>query len=392
MTALTNGHSRKIVRVGVIGCGEIVQVAHIPTLGFLSDRFQITYLCDVSDQALAYCQSKVIGGKPKTTRSAEELCASPEVDVVLIANSDAFHAVHTVTALRHHKFVLLEKPMALSLRDADIIMAAEKASSGKVMVGYMRRYASAFTDAIKEVGGLDKILYARVRDIVGPNSIFVGQSGTFPKTFKDYRAEDTRDLNRRTEDVLHQALELELGIPATPDMCAMWRNLGSLGSHDLSAMREVFGMPSEVLGASLCSSVGMPFWSALFQYPGFAVSYESGIDGVARFDASIEIFGEKKTVKICYDTPYVKGLPTKMEIRETTADGSFKESSVRSTYEDSYTLEMKELYSCVVEGKEIKTTVEDAKQDLVVFRMIMEAGVGRRSGAGVKSSTRIVSS
>lgn len=73
--------------------------------------------------------------------------------------------------------------MALSLKDADTLIEAEKNSSRKVMVGYMRRYASAFTDAIKEIGGLDKILYARVRDIVGPNSIFVGQLGTFPKTF-----------------------------------------------------------------------------------------------------------------------------------------------------------------------------------------------------------------
>ena len=114
--------------------------------------------------------------------------------------------------------------------------------------------------------------------------------------------------------------------------------------------------------------------SALFQYPSFAVSYESGIDGVPRFDASIEFFSEMKTVKVCFDSPYVKGLPATLQINEQLPDGSYKVSVVRKTYEDPYTLEMKELYDCVVHNKSIKTTAEDAKCDVEIFGMIMKAG------------------
>lgn len=153
----------RILRVGIIGCGEITQVAHIPTLGFLSDFYHITYLCDVSEASLQHCKHKVIGGIPRTTRDPNELCASPEVDVVMVANSDEYHAVHTVLGLKHDKFVFVEKPMAGTRRDAELILEAEKKSVGKVFVGYMRRYATAFLDAVKEIGGLDKILYARVR-------------------------------------------------------------------------------------------------------------------------------------------------------------------------------------------------------------------------------------
>jgi hypothetical protein len=217
-------------------------------------------LCDVSDDALAHCAKKVVGPEPKTTRNAEELCASAEVEVVIIANSDAFHVLHALMGLRHNKVVFVEKPMALSLKDADTIIEAEKQSSGQVMVGYMRRYAAAFVDAIQEVGGIEKVLYARVRDIVGPNSAFVGQSGTFPKTFSDYRPEDSKELLERTNKILEQALDKELGIPISPAKSLMWRHLGSLGSHDLSAMREILGMPTKALGASLCSTKGAPFW------------------------------------------------------------------------------------------------------------------------------------
>lgn len=182
------------------------------------------------------------------------------MDVVFVASSDPYHVEHILTGLKYGKFVFVEKPMALSLKDVDVILEAERDSSGRVMVGYMRRYAAAFIDAIGEIGGLGEILYARVRDIVGQNSTFVAQSGTFPKKFSDYGLEESNDLKSRTTSILEQALQCELGIPVSPSTTAMWRNLGSLGSHDLSAMREALGMPLKVLGASLCSDSGPPFW------------------------------------------------------------------------------------------------------------------------------------
>ena len=52
-----------------------------------------------------------------------------------------------------------------------------------------------------------------------------------------------------------------------------------------------------------------------------AVAYESGIDQVARFEASIEIFGDAKAVKVCVGTLFIKGLPTTMTVKETLPDG-----------------------------------------------------------------------
>ena len=105
------------------------------------------------------------------------------------------------------------------------------------------------------------------------------------------------------------------------------------------------------------------------------MSYESGIDGVPRFDASIEIFGEQKTVKVVFDTPYVKGLPTTMHVRAAVGNGAYSDSVIRSTYEDPYTLEMKELYANFTEARSIKTTATDARQDLEIFGMFMKATV-----------------
>lgn len=103
------------------------------------------------------------------------------------------------------------------------------------------------------------------------------------------------------------------------------------------------------------------------------MSYESGLNSVPRFDAHIEVYGQDKSVRIQYDTPYVKGLPVTLHISENV-NGSLKETTIRRTYEDPYTLEMKKLYAWATEGNPIKTTVEDARQDLHIFQMIIKAG------------------
>jgi predicted dehydrogenase len=96
---------------------------------------------------------------------------------------------------------------------------------------------------------------------------------------------------------------------------------------------------------------------------------------VPRFDAHIEVYGSHKTVRIQYDTPYVKGLPITMHICEND-EGAYKETTIRKSYEDAYTREMKVFWDMCVEGKSVKTTARDAVGDLEVFGMAMKFGYG----------------
>ncbi|KAK9350579.1 hypothetical protein V1523DRAFT_458097 [Lipomyces doorenjongii] len=353
---------KTILRVGIIGCGEVSQVVHIPTLNFLSDFFQITYLCDVSQQALLLCQKKVTGEIiPRITKDPHELCSSDDVDVVYVVASDEYHCYHAVIALENDKDVLIEKPMALNLRDADAIIAAENKSKGQVMVGYMRRYAPVFEDAVKEIGALKDITYARIRDFVGPNDVFVSQSGTFPKRFADYTKEDQDDRSARSTDIVYQGLTVDCGVPVLPPLDSTWRLLNGLGSHDLSLMREAFGMPHGVIGSRILE----------FDYGLFVCTYETAIDNIPRFDACIEVFSLTKTIRVQYDTPYVKGLPIVMIIQENV-DGEYQQRIVRKTYEDPYTVQAKKLHAHITEGKKVKTVAEDAKLDLEIFKMIIQ--------------------
>jgi len=360
-----------VLQVGVIGAGEVAQVIHLPTLFLLSHLYSVVAICDVSQNAATHCAKKF--HIPRATTDPHELIGLPEVDVVFNLTSDQFHAPYTIAALQAGKNVMLEKPLTLSIKAGLAILEAEKAAQGpRVFVGYMRRYAPSFTEAFKrEISSIPRILYARSRDIVGPNSHFVSQSGTNSLKFTDYPAEASKAAKEGLDALLREALG-DGGI--TSSKAEYWRFLASLGSHDLSLMREALGFPESVAGVS----VNHPFYSAIFNYRNasgdrepFSVTYESGIDAVPRFDAHLAVYGETKTVSIQYDTPYVKGLPIKVRVDELV-DGQAVTREVLASYEDAYTVELKEMYECFISGKEIKTSVEDAMHDLKLWTMMME--------------------
>ncbi|KZT53120.1 hypothetical protein CALCODRAFT_486567 [Calocera cornea HHB12733] len=110
----------------------------------------------------------------------------------------------------------------------------------------------------------------------------------------------------------------------------------------------------------------------MFDYGSFACTYETGVDQVGKFDAYIEIFAGDKRVRVDFDTPFIKGLPINI-ILSSNINGAFVEQKITPTYEDPYTLEMKELYDAIVNSKPFKSTVEDARKDLEIFNMIIDA-------------------
>ena len=62
-------------RVGVVGCGLIAQVMHLPYLAELSDRFEIAALCDTRTDLARSCAERY--GQPPTHARWEELLTEP---------------------------------------------------------------------------------------------------------------------------------------------------------------------------------------------------------------------------------------------------------------------------------------------------------------------------
>src|SRR6202171_2262538 len=217
------------IRVGIVGCGEVTQIIHLPALIELRALFAVTALCDVSPSVLASVGAPIAG--VRLFPDYRQLVEDPAVDAVLVGNPDAYHADVVIAAIRAGKHVLPEKPIAVTLAETDAMIAAESHSAATVQVGYMRRYAPAFGEAgalAAEVRG--DIVLARVHDVIGPNATIIDNTSNI------YRAGDISEAvvaegRRRHAEKVKEAIGVDSGPRA-----AAYSLLLSLSSHALSAM------------------------------------------------------------------------------------------------------------------------------------------------------------
>jgi phthalate 4,5-cis-dihydrodiol dehydrogenase len=79
----------------------------------------------------------------KAFPGVEAMCASGEVDAVWVATPNACHADHTVVAAEHGKHIIVEKPMAITLDEADRMIAAAERNGVKLVQGHSKIYGPA---------------------------------------------------------------------------------------------------------------------------------------------------------------------------------------------------------------------------------------------------------
>ena len=350
------------INVGVVGLGEIAQIIHLPILQAHSDQFEIAAICDISQELLSVLGERYNVPGERRYFDSHDLAKQEDLDAILVLNSDEYHTDAALAAIEHGKHVLIEKPMCLTRQEAEAIIRARDEMGVQVMVGYMRRYAPAFVQAVEHVRALEKINYARVRDIIGQNVQFVDQSSVVLRP-KDIPQEAIRDRAERASRLVKAAIG-----DAPPQLMRMYRLLCGLSSHDLSAMRELLGMPKSVIAARQRDN----FLTALFEYESFTVTFETGIDHNRRFDAHIQVYGETKEIRVQYNTPYIRHLPTQLFISETQGE-AFEERVIRPTFTDPYTVELLHFYEVVTHNTPPKTTAEDFLHDLDLFEMIINA-------------------
>jgi len=349
---------KRRIKVGIVGCGEVAQIMHWPSLYQLVDQFEVTALCDVSPLILEKL-GKLWNVQTLTTNH-RELVARNDVDAILVANPNAFHAEVTLDAIAAGKHVLVEKPMCVTRREAEQIIGAQKNSNVVVQVGYMRRYAPAFLEGCQAVKAMKEIKFARVRDFIGQNSLIVNPTS---RVVRDEQLPDSvkNDSKLREEALMDEAL----GGKPSPVLRRAYAIMLGLSSHDLSAMRELLGMPNKVLFAA--QRGGGLYLAATFDYGPYLCQFETGIDGIARFDAHLEVYGNEKVVRIQYDTPYVRNLPIRLFVTEDNGRGGVTNVDSHPVWGDPFVAEWKTFYENVTENKAAKTSPADFAQDLELF-------------------------
>jgi predicted dehydrogenase len=148
---------RKELGIAVIGSGRIGSLrarlaAQHPAVKFLA----ISDLDPARARAL-----RELTGADYHSGDNYEVIERPEVTAVFVSTPEGEHSAPIRRALELGKAVLVEKPLALTLRDADDILTTLRDTGGKLRVGYSRRYKDCF------LRGKEQIRRGRLGAIIG---------------------------------------------------------------------------------------------------------------------------------------------------------------------------------------------------------------------------------
>lgn len=253
-----------MLNCALIGCGRVAP-RHAESITEL-DGLRLTAVADVVERRAQHFGEKY-GAKAYT--DYRQVLDRPDIDLVHIATPSGLHATHAVAALEAGKHVLVEKPIALTLADADRMIAAARQAGRQLCVVLQNRFNPPMVDLRRLVdeGRLGKLLLGNA-------------------TVRWYRPQEYY------EDGWHGTLAMDGGALMNQSIhhidALQWLMGGDLQSVFAFTGTLAHRMEAEDTGVAVLRFRG----GALGSVEGSSITYPENLEG------SVALFGEKGSVKV----------------------------------------------------------------------------------------------
>ena len=342
------------VRVGIIGCGAIAQVQHMPNFHELQHLFDVAWTCDVSAGLAKYLAERF--GVPNHTTDYRDVLGAKDVDAVLLCHRDPKTEI-AVAALNAGKHMFIEKPMCFSNEEATAIHQAGVQSGTVSQVGYMKVYDPAFELAYRESQGWAPA-FIQINHLHPTNDLHTSQFHI--ERYDDIPAEAGETSNAARAQALEQALGS--GVPSEASR-AFFTLCGSM-ILDLYGLRTVMGNPKRVVNTDVWQE-GRAI-STILEYGTGARCIATWIDlpNLWDFKETLEIYGDDKRVILSYPTGFSRGQLSQVTVQEIDASGRTNRREPAVEWESPFVAELKHFHDCVVNGVECRTPVKEALDDI----------------------------
>jgi UDP-N-acetylglucosamine 3-dehydrogenase len=309
----------KSLNLGVIGLGAIGQ-KHLSALAKI-ERANICAVADVNEKVL---NSTAAQYKVAPYTDVKKMLAQPGLDAVIVATPDNLHREACVLAAESGKHILVEKPLATTVEDAEAILHATDAAGVKLMVGFSLRFS---------------LHYMHVKKVVSD-----GVLGDLVSIF-------ARRLNVISQP---ERLKGRVGV------------MMFLGTHDFDAMRWIVG--SEPVSVYCQASTSVPSAYAIENEAFSIIRFANGVVGCAQIgwylpdqhpagrDFKLDVSGSKGSLNL-------DQMRQGVEIY-TQSGAKFPSISAGMVDED------RAFVDCVLDGKQPPATGKDG---LIALQMVLAA-------------------
>ncbi len=173
------------MRFALIGCGGR---GSIVTQNMISMGGELVALCDLNPTEIdkvAEAVSQVQTKKPRSYRHINQVLDASDIDAVIVATPDHWHAALSVLACQAGKDVYVEKPHAHNVRESEQLAMAAKLHNRIVQVGTQNRSSPYNHEALEYVksGQLGDIHLVKVYNLKPGNPFSLGEAGNLPRDF-----------------------------------------------------------------------------------------------------------------------------------------------------------------------------------------------------------------
>jgi predicted dehydrogenase len=357
------------VRVGVVGAGLVAQAEHLPYLSALRDRFTIAAIAEPSLTVRETLGARY--GVPGLYPDYRSMLDAGGLDAVVVTSPAGTHADVVLAALDAGLHVFVEKPMCITVADADAIIAARDRAGKVVQVGTMKRYdpaVEAMLEALPPSAADLRYVSVVVND---------AEAEPFFEPGEIVRGSDVpTDLIVATRRQEAEQVEAAVG-SGTEDVVRAFSEsfLGSL-LHDLNVVHAMLARMGEPLPAQV---VAGDWWNG-----GRAVYGAMRLANGARVDGTwvqlLETFEYRETIKLFFaeevhslefPSPWLKQFPTVW--RRSRRARRASEALEQTAFDESFSRELRAFHDCITEGVPVRTPPEDARLDIEVLTQMFLA-------------------
>jgi predicted dehydrogenase len=352
----------KNIRIGYVGCGFMAQKVHLPNL-LTTPGCEVIALAEVRQELGHTVQARL--GIPRLYTDHRAMLNDQDVQAVAVSAAFGLQGEIAREALLAGKDVFMEKPMAISLAQADRILEAARHSGKRLMVGYMKRYdagnelAQAEIERLRDSGELGAVTYAR-------NHGFCG----------DWTAELDTPMDGTDEP-----------LPAAPIVGPAWLPAEYLKpyvsylqqyTHNINLLRWLLGAGDDVRVRAVDLDDDGYTGVVVFEMAGVRAVLESGTISHYRWDEHTQIYFRHGWVTTWAPPLLLKQVPAEVEVYRAGAEQSFIRRVPQPAWSWSYKREVEQFVACLRTGAPFRSSAEDTRTDVRLFEEIYRAYLTQR--------------
>lgn len=357
------------LRIGVIGCGAIAQIMHLPDLTRRPDLFDVAAVCDLSPSLVEAVGDRF--GVPKRVTAWPDLLEE-RLDAVLVL-TPGDHSQIAIDAAKSGHHVFVEKPMCLTVDDGRSMAEAADGAGVRMMVGQMKRFDPAFVRLREELSAFRDLRFATGLTLESPELPYFEHHRLLRPRGHESKVE-AEIAATQARDRLHLADSLRTD---DPFVIHAYRSvlLDSM-IHDIDLVRGALGEPSRLDHARLHEH-GV---TATLVFDGIPCTLSwVALPGIARYRQEFAFYAPERRARLVFPSPYLRNAPTTL-LLEHGEVGSTRswETTETASHEEAFEIELLEFHAAITQGREPATGVDDGLRNVALCAAIARAHIDER--------------